>query len=70
MGGIGMMSAGLIGAPGLGYAKDRFAGEAAVKESKPALYSEYEAGDGKLVPLLPQGEGSWTARSSAPCRTS
>lgn len=28
MGGIGMMSAGLIGSPGLGYAKDRFAGEA------------------------------------------
>ncbi|MBA3685724.1 MAG: MFS transporter [Planctomycetes bacterium] len=28
MGGIGMMSAGLIGSVGLGYAKDRFAGEA------------------------------------------
>ena len=28
MGGIGMLSAGLIGSPGLGYAKDRFAGEA------------------------------------------
>ena len=28
MGGIGMLSAGLIGGPGLGYAKDRFAGEA------------------------------------------
>ena len=27
MGGIGMMSAGLIGSPGLGYAKDRFASE-------------------------------------------
>ena len=27
MGGIGMMSAGLIGGPGLGYAKDRFAAE-------------------------------------------
>ena len=27
MGGIGMMSAGLIGAPGLGYAKDRFTAE-------------------------------------------
>jgi MFS family permease len=27
MGGIGMMSAGMIGAPGLGYAKDRFTGE-------------------------------------------
>lgn len=28
MGGIGMMSAGLIGSPGLGYAKDRYAGQA------------------------------------------
>jgi MFS family permease len=42
MGGIGMMSAGLIGAPGLGYAKDRFAGET-MKETTPALYDEYKA---------------------------
>jgi hypothetical protein len=28
MGGIGMMSVGMIGGPGLGYAKDRFSGEA------------------------------------------
>ena len=42
MGGIGMMSAGLIGAPGLGYAKDRFAGEA-LREEKPALFDEYKA---------------------------
>ena len=31
MGGIGMMSAGLIGGPGLGYAKDRFAAEELAK---------------------------------------
>jgi MFS family permease len=31
MGGIGMMSAGLIGGPGLGYAKDRFAAEEVAK---------------------------------------
>ena len=42
MGGIGMMSAGLIGAPGLGYAKDRFAGEA-LHEEKPALFDQYKA---------------------------
>jgi MFS family permease len=42
MGGIGMMSAGLIGAPGLGFAKDRFSGEA-LQESNPALYAEYKA---------------------------
>jgi MFS family permease len=42
MGGIGMMSAGLIGAPGLGYFKDRYAGEA-LKETSPVLYTEYQA---------------------------
>jgi MFS family permease len=42
MGGIGMMSAGLIGAPGLGYAKDRFAGEA-LHEEKAALFDQYKA---------------------------
>lgn len=42
MGGVGMMSAGLIGAPGLGYAKDRFTGEA-LKEVDEAVYTEYTA---------------------------
>jgi hypothetical protein len=43
MGGIGMMSAGLIGAPGLGYAKDRFSGEALKEQDKPALLKEFKA---------------------------
>lgn len=42
MGGIGMMSAGLIGGPGLGYAKDRFTAET-LTSSNPALYAEYKA---------------------------
>lgn len=42
MGGIGMMSAGLIGSPGLGYAKDRFAG-AALSADNPAVFAEYKA---------------------------
>jgi len=42
MGGIGMLSAGLIGGPGLGYCKDRFAGEE-LKKSNPALYEVYKA---------------------------
>jgi hypothetical protein len=49
MGGIGMLSAGLIGGPGLGYCKDRFAGEALTKADA-ALYSEYKA----ATPFLPQ----------------
>ena len=43
MGGIGMLSAGLIGGPGLGYAKDRFAGEE-LRRKDPALFEEYKAG--------------------------
>ena len=42
MGGIGMLSAGIIGGPGLGYAKDRFAGETLQKEN-PAVFAEYKA---------------------------
>jgi len=42
MGGIGMLSAGLIGGPGLGYAKDRFAGEE-LKKTDAALYETYKA---------------------------
>src|SRR6266404_2613942 len=42
MGGIGMMSAGLIGSAGLGYAKDRYAGED-LKKTNPALFEQYKA---------------------------
>jgi len=42
MGGIGMMSAGLIGSSGLGYAKDRFAG-AELNHASPALYETARA---------------------------
>src|SRR5215471_2828181 len=42
MGGIGMLSAGMIGSPGLGYAKDRFATEA-LKQSNPAALETYKA---------------------------
>jgi MFS family permease len=42
MGGIGMLSAGMIGGPGLGYMKDRFAGED-LNSKNPALFEEYKA---------------------------
>lgn len=42
MGGIGMLSAGLIGGPGLGYGKDRFASEA-LQQTNPAAYAEAKA---------------------------
>jgi hypothetical protein len=44
MGGIGMLSAGLIGGPGLGYCKDRFAGEE-LKQADAALFAEYKAAE-------------------------
>ena len=40
MGGVGMMSAGLIGSPGLGYFKDRLAAEE-LHETSPELYKEH-----------------------------
>jgi MFS family permease len=46
MGGIGMMAAGLIGSPGLGYAKDRFAGET-LKQTNPAAFEAYKAAEPK-----------------------
>ena len=42
MGGIGMLSVGTIGGPGLGYLKDRYAGES-LKEKDAALFAEYKA---------------------------
>ncbi|MEI8211585.1 MAG: MFS transporter [Planctomycetota bacterium] len=42
MGGIGMLSAGLIGGPGLGYCKDRFAGEE-LRRVDASLAEEYKA---------------------------
>jgi MFS family permease len=42
MGGIGMMSAGLLGGPGLGYAKDRFTAEH-LMATAPAIYEQYKA---------------------------
>ena len=41
MGGIGMMSAGLIGSPGLGYFKDRFASEE-LSKADAALHAEWK----------------------------
>jgi hypothetical protein len=43
MGGIGMLSAGLLGGPGLGYAKDRFTAEN-LQATAPAVYEANKAG--------------------------
>jgi len=53
MGGIGMLSAGLIGGPGLGYAKDRYTSEALQKEA-PAVYASAKASkESKFLFLAP-----------------
>ncbi len=46
MGGLGMMSAGLVGSPGLGYAKDRFA-SAELEKANPASYAQYKVSQPK-----------------------
>jgi hypothetical protein len=52
MGGVGMLAAGLIGAPGLGYFKDRYAGEE-LKNSNVALYEAQKAkGVSKFLPFI------------------
>ena len=55
MGGIGMLSAGLIGGPGLGYSKDRFAGEA-LKAADAAIYEQYKSETPSRFLNLPASE--------------
>lgn len=56
MGGVGMMSAGLLGSPGLGYFKDRYAGEA-LAQASPELYEQYKAEKPSKFLFLPEATG-------------
>jgi hypothetical protein len=58
MGGIGMMSAGLIGAPGLGYFKDRYSG-AALEQADPTVFAAYKAAQpSRFLPFIfPEATG-------------
>lgn len=56
MGGIGMLSAGLLGSTGLGYSKDRFAGET-LKAKNPGLYEEYKNNKPSKFLFLPEATG-------------
>src|SRR5262249_61866555 len=51
MGGIGFFGAGLIGGPGLGYGKDRYASEA-LAASQPAAYAQVQAQEPSRFLLL------------------
>jgi MFS family permease len=52
MGGIGMMSAGLFGGPGLGYFKDRYAGEE-VQQVSQSLFDEYKSETPSKFMIIP-----------------
>jgi hypothetical protein len=56
MGGIGMLSGGLIGAPGLGYAKDHFAGQA-LQSASAEVYEEYKAEKSSKFLFFPETHG-------------
>ncbi|HEY2412202.1 MAG TPA: MFS transporter [Pirellulaceae bacterium] len=56
MGGIGMMSAGLVGSPGLGYFKDRYAGEE-LKKADAAMYESYKGDKPSDFLFFPEAVG-------------
>src|SRR5262249_35204807 len=56
MGGIGMMSAGLIGGPGLGYAKDRVSAEE-LSRVHPAAYEQIQSKDAKAFLVFSKVNG-------------
>jgi len=52
MGGVGMMSFGVFGSPGLGYAKDRFAAEA-LRTTDATVFEEYKGEKpSKFLPFI------------------
>ena len=72
MGGIGMMSAGLLGGPGLGYAKDRFTAEH-LQTTAPAIYEQYKAPTPSKFLFLEEVHGldgtKLSAAQTAPTKT-
>jgi len=56
IGGIGMLSAGLLGGPGIGYKQDYFASND-LKEKAPAVYEEYKSPSKNRFLLFPEIQG-------------
>ncbi|MEX2044967.1 MAG: MFS transporter, partial [Opitutus sp.] len=69
MGGIGMLSAGLIGGPGLGYGKDRFTAEE-IQRTNPSAYAEAMAaapgGTGLALAIAVDGKKLADAKIATP----
>ncbi|MGE0377313.1 MAG: sugar MFS transporter, partial [Planctomycetaceae bacterium] len=53
MGGVGMLSAGLVGSPGLGYFKDRYSSEA-LQTADAQLYEQYKAAEPTSFLIFPE----------------
>lgn len=56
IGGVGMLSAGLLGGPGIGYKQDHFASEQ-LKAASPAAYERYKAGSKNAFLTFPAISG-------------
>jgi len=56
IGGIGMLSAGLLGGPGIGYKQDYFA-SSELKQKAPGLYEEYKSPNKNKFLFLPEIQG-------------
>lgn len=56
MGGIGMLSAGLLGGPGIGYNQDFYASKD-LKEKAPAVYEEYKSDSKNGFLVFPEIQG-------------
>lgn len=52
IGGVGMLSAGILGGPGIGYKQDYFASNK-LKEASPAAYERYKSDDTKSFLVFP-----------------
>lgn len=56
MGGVGMLSAGLLGGPGIGYTQDYYA-SSSLQEAAPEVYEEYAAADSNRFLVFPPVRG-------------
>ena len=56
MGGIGMLSAGLLGGPGIGYNQDYYASKD-LKENAPSVYEQYKSSTKNRFLLFPEIQG-------------
>lgn len=56
IGGVGMLSAGLLGGPGIGYKQDYFA-STELKKQDPALYEEYKSESENSFLMFPKIQG-------------